>query len=77
MDDFWYHDCSITAPIYLSQCGCESYQANSSIRNYTVQQKWVIHYVLSGKGILEIAGQHFKLEKNDIFFFFQGQKVKY
>lgn len=77
MEDFWYHNKSVSAPISLSQCGYESYHPNSSIRNYIVQQKWMFHYVLSGKGFLEVETQHFELKEHDIFFFFQGQKVKY
>ncbi|WP_255202156.1 AraC family ligand binding domain-containing protein, partial [Enterococcus gallinarum] len=77
MEDFWYHNKSVSAPISLSQCGYESYHPNSSIRNYIVQQKWIFHYVLSGKGFLEVETQHFELKEHDIFFFFQGQKVKY
>ena len=38
MEDFWYHNKSVSAPISLSQCGYESYHPNSSIRNYIVQQ---------------------------------------
>ena len=77
MEDFWYHSQSIATPISLSQCGYESYQANSTVRRYTVQQKWIFHYVLSGKGFLEVDGQHYELKKNNVFFFFQGQKVRY
>ncbi|MCO5541992.1 AraC family transcriptional regulator [Enterococcus faecalis] len=77
MEDFWYHNKSVSTPISLSQCGYESYHPDSSIRNYIVQQKWIFHYVLSGKGVLEVGTQHFELKKHDIFFFFQGQKVKY
>ena len=47
---------------------------NSSIRNYIVQQKWIFHYVLSGKGFLEVEAQHFELIEHDIFFFFKVKK---
>ncbi|WP_373193606.1 helix-turn-helix domain-containing protein [Enterococcus sp. RIT-PI-f] len=77
MEDFWYHHNSVFTPISLSQCGYESYYPNSSIRNYIVRQKWIFHYVLSGKGFLEVDGQHFELKEHDVFFFFQGQKVTY
>ena len=74
MEDFWYDNKSVSAPISLSQCGYESYHPNSSIRNYIVQQKWIFHYVLSGKGFLEVEAQHFELIEHDIFFFFKVKK---
>lgn len=75
MENFWYHNNSISSPISLSQCGYESYHSNSSVRNYIVRQKWIFHYVLSGKGFLEVDGQYFEKKEQDVFFFFKVKKL--
>ena len=50
MEDFWYHNKSVSAPISLSQCGYEYYHPNSSIRNYIVQQTYRTRYFLFFQG---------------------------
>ncbi|OTO05351.1 hypothetical protein [Enterococcus sp. 5B3_DIV0040] len=74
MEDFGYHNKSVSAPISLSQYGYESYHPNSSIFNYIVQQKWIFHYVLSSKRFLEVEAQHFELKEHDIFFFSRSKR---
>lgn len=77
MENFWHHPHSSAVDITLSQVGYEVYHAHSSMRHYTVKQKWVIHYILSGKGELRINNIAYPLQAGQLFYFFQGQKVTY
>lgn len=73
---FWKHFSHRCNHLYLVQCGNQIYQPNQS-NFYTVQTKFVIHFIINGSGYLKIKNKNYSLKTNMGFILHQGEQVKY
>lgn len=72
----WKYFTESSKELYLEERGMDDFNS-SKVYDYTVFQNFVIHWVQSGKGYLQIKDQTFALETNDGFILKKGQQVRY
>lgn len=76
MRQLWQHfDYGLT-DLQFDECGIQQFEPYQ-VYQYTVYQPYIIHWIASGKGSLEVDNHCYPLTANQGFILRRGQQVKY
>ncbi|MBG9987024.1 helix-turn-helix domain-containing protein [Facklamia sp. DSM 111018] len=76
MKSYWRHFLLDNGEISLIEAGTQKYLPNQ-INDYTVKHDYVLHLVLSGKGIYKVNNKSYTLSANDCFVLKKNHAVYY
>lgn len=73
---FYYGNVSQTGDLFMIECGREKCDKNKQPLDCSYNY-FALHCVANGSGFYEIGDKRYEIEKNQIFAFFPGAKIKY
>lgn len=76
MKKLWLHYPKQESEVFIDECGIEEFFAGQTY-SYTVLTNFILHYVESGSGYLNIRGKMYRIESGEGFLLRKGDQVKY
>ena len=76
MRQLWQHFNYGLTDLQFDECGIQQFEPYQ-VYQYTVYQPYIIHWIASGKGSLEVDNHCYPLTANQGFILRRGQQVKY